>query len=147
MQPSRGGWRRSCRHGRCPFPRLRGTSCRAAAQGSSRPSLPGRRRPSRRASSFSNRARCATSQVPFCGPLALLLLLRCDRGLECCERAFPVRVGLLELECSLELLELPALRLLVDVGNREVRIAARRLRAARFLRLYFRLRRGGLLLR
>src|SRR5438067_8374126 len=53
----------------------------------------------------------------------------------------------LELECGLEPFELPALRLLVDVGDGEVRIAARRLRSDRFMRFHLRLRHGGLLLR
>src|SRR6266540_2701301 len=46
----------------------------------------------------------------------------------------------LELECRLELVELPALGLLVDVDDREVRVAARRLRGGG--RCLF-LRRGG----
>src|SRR5262249_26317200 len=114
---------------------------------SSRLCPPGGRRSSRGASLVSSRARCATSRVPFCGPLAFLLLLRRDRRLQCCDRALSVRVRVLELECGLELLELPALRLLVDVRHREIGVAARRLRPLRLGGYGLLLRRRGRALR
>ena len=58
-----------------------------------------------------------------------------DRRLQRCYRALPVRVGVLVLQGRLELLELPALRLVGDVGHGEVRVAARRLRRRGFFRL------------
>src|SRR5207244_2997524 len=101
--------------------------------------------------SGSSRARCATSRVPSCEPLALLLL-RGERGLERRDRAFTIGVLLLELERRFELLDLPPLRLLRDVRDGEVLVPARRLSGGRCcsfrraLRLCFRPGRRLLLL-
>src|SRR5207248_11272954 len=55
-----------------------------------------------------------------------LLLFRRDRALERGYRALPVRMRAFVFDCRLDLLEPPALRLLLDVGDGVVGVALRR---------------------
>src|SRR6185437_10261978 len=98
--------RRSCRPCRSRRRGLGGSACRAGGRGSSPPTRPARRRASRRASSAWSRDRSATSRVPSCVPLVLLLECRFQGG----ERALACLAGALVLERRLDLLAAPAAR-------------------------------------
>src|SRR5207253_2966886 len=101
---------------RSRLPGRGGSACPAGGGGSSPPSRPGRRRASRRASSAWSRGRSATSRVPFCVPLLLLLECRFERR----ERALPRLAGALLLERGLDLLAAPAGSCPGDLRNRHL---------------------------